>query len=335
MNETSAAGARRWVRRLFPIALIIVAFALLEGAARLAIWLRYGSPDWRIQETLEYAPFVLTSRRDFIYEYPPKRAGVTRMIVIGSSTAALIPPEIWKDVFIESDKSKIEVINFAQGSYMSTQELLLFTLYGIQTKPDYVITLDGINDITGLTKTGRPGIPYVNNDIERALNKPGLFFLERLFRRSQLINAVRKIGERRLEVAIQSDSLANSEMTELYRSNIEKVAAICRGIGAQHIAILQPYIHLRRNAPLSEKALSKNYLYRKEYMMTEMQKLRQEMKSCRLAPPATYLDATDVFDAFPEIRCFRDEAHLTSEGAKLLMKAIRGRIVPSPIAEHK
>jgi hypothetical protein len=327
--------ARRWICRLLPLALIIVAFASLEIAARVAIMYRYGSANFQLQETLNYAPFLVTADDYPVIQFPPKQAGVTRIMIIGSSTARHIPVAVWEQALGGLAGSRVEVCNAAQGGYTSTQELLYFLLYGIDAKPDYVISLDGINDIVGLTKSGSPGIPYLNLSIERALNQPGVFWIERLFRQSQLVNAVRKISERRQEIATQSNAAANAEMTAIYRANMEKIAILCSGIGATHVCVLQPFIHLRRNAPPVERTLSNNYLYRKDYMSEQMVCLREAMRSCSLPRPAIYIDAIDAFDNAAGISCFLDEAHLTNDGAKLLMRAIRGRIAAPAAAEGK
>jgi hypothetical protein len=329
-NEPSRILARRWVRRLFPLALIVVVFAGLELAARLAIWYRYGSPDFQIPENLDYAPFLITVDANPVFKFPPKTDGVTRVMIIGSSTARQIPLAIWQEVLAGRPGSRVEVLNTSQGGFSSTQELLFFLLYGLDAKPDYVISLDGLNDIIDLTKSGRAGIPYHNLAIERALHRPGLFWAERVFRRSQLVNAVRKLLERRLEVAMQSDAAANAEMTAIYRANMEKIAVLCSGIGAKYISVLQPYVYLRRDPPEVERTLGRNYLYRKAYMIERMNRLREAMRSASLSPPAVFLDATDVFDGAGELRCFRDEAHLTEAGARLLVRAIGDRIGGTP-----
>ena len=319
---TENTGVRALLVPLAPLAVLIALFALGEAAARAAIQLRYGNPSQALQETLDYAPYLISLSAP-IPTAPPKQRGVFRVLVLGSSTAGGIPAEIIAGAFEPVLGRRVEVLNYAQPGHCTQQELVMYALYGMQVQPDLVMTLDGINDVVALTKSGRPGIPYEDLLIEQAMNDPQGFFLARLFRSSQLVNSMRKLLERKREVAIQSDAEAAREMVRLYRTNIEKLASITTGVGARYIAVLQPYLHLRQNAPASERRLAANYEYRRTYMIQMMRRLGAALREARFPTSARFVDATSAFDASGDT-CFLDEAHLTTQAQTVLLRLVSG-----------
>jgi lysophospholipase L1-like esterase len=312
----------KWTSRLLPLAVAIVLVSFCEGSARLAIWWTYGSSNHQIQETLNYAPFLITAGRESAYSFRPRRPGQARVLWCGSSTAEQFTPEELTEAFGSILGRDAEVINIAQGGYNSTQGLVLLTLYGMQLRPDVIVTLDGINDIVSLTKTSQPGIPYLNLTIEQALTNPTAFWLNRMFASSQFLNALRKIGERQREVAVQSDKALIAQAVELYRLNVVKIACIANGIGAKDIAILQPYLHLRQRRPVRELDLSKTWEYRRTFMSTAMTHLNDAIRSSALPSNARYINGLAAFDESDGTVCFRDEAHLTPAGRRILLRRV-------------
>lgn len=317
-------GVRAFLVPLAPLAALIMLFAFGEGAARLMIYVRYGDSNRAIQETLGYAPYLI-SLADRIPAASPKRPDTFRVLLLGSSTARGIPDATIAAAFEPIVRRRVEVLNYAQAGHCSQQELVMFALYGMDRHPDLVMTLDGINDIVALTKSGKAGVPYENEMIEQAMADPPGFALSRLFARSQLVNSFRKLGERRLELSIQSNAEAAGEVVSLYGANVEKFAEIANGIGARYVAVLQPYLHLRRNPPEAERTLGRNYEYRRRFLVDMMRRLETAGHEARLPATARFVDATAAFDGSAGI-CFNDEAHLTPAGQAALLTLVTTRI---------
>ncbi|MCX6545096.1 MAG: SGNH/GDSL hydrolase family protein [Acidobacteria bacterium] len=313
---------QKWVDRLIPLAAIAFLFLLGESAARVAIWWQYGSANHANQEQLNYAPFLITAGDEATYAYRPRREGVPRVLWCGSSTAQQFTREELEAAFERLFGRKVEVLNLSQGGYNSSQELVQLSLYGMQLQPDLIVTLDGINDIIGVTKTGKPGIPYLNIAIEQALTNPTTFWVTRLLATSQLVNTARKIAERRREVAVGLDHALIDSTVALYRSNITKISLLARGIGARHVAVLQPYLYLRQGPPTAEQSVSKNWAYRKQFMPGAMKQLNGALESVQWPDNASYINGLTAFDESAGIICFRDEAHLEPEGRRILLQRI-------------
>lgn len=310
-----------------PLAVAVLIFALGEGAARIAVWWQYGTAGHQLQESLDYTPFLISGSPDLPARVPAAAKGdAARVLWIGSSTAEQFPRAELEQAFAGALGRRVEVVNLGQGSYNSTQELVLLTLYGLQCQPDIIVTLDGINDIVHATKTGKPGVPYQDLTIEQALNSPTRFWLARLFASSQLVNVVRKAWERRAEVSAQRDAALVDATVRTYRDNVLKMSILAKGIGAGHVAVLQPYLAARPQAPAGERALAQNYAYRTDFMTTVMRRFDRALSAAALPDNGVYVNGLSVFDNQPDTLCFSDEAHLTPDGRRLLLGRIIARL---------
>jgi hypothetical protein len=161
------------------------------------------------------------------------------------------------------------------------------------------------------------------------MNHPLLNGFFAMVRHSQFLNVVRKMHERREEIAAQTDTAALDHAVSEYLTNHDTMEAMARGIDARIVAVLQPYIHLRRTITSRERALRvmKNYAYRKDFMSGAMTRLREDMAARTRRPHARFVDGTIAFDGSTE-ECFVDEVHLTRRGGVLLLRhvaaALRG-----------
>src|SRR5262249_35500106 len=157
-------------------------------------------------------------------------------------------------------------INLAQPGYITSQEVIVLGLYGAPLKPDVVVSIDGINDIVDITKTGQIGMPYQNAVIVGALDHPFFNVFMAVGRHSQFINVLNKLAERRLEVRYQTDTKLIGEMLDAYIQNLDTISALSHGLGAPHVRVLQPYMPLRANRTVEEKNSASKYTYRFDFM---------------------------------------------------------------------
>jgi hypothetical protein len=310
-------------RLVLSLSSILLLIAVLEGVTRIAVLLKYGKHDHGFYHVFSYETFLgARTNERFRLAYAPK-ADRFRILILGGSTANQLsgmPQESFAPLSARLTTKSVEVINFAQGGSISSQELIMFARYGLRLEPDLVIVIDGINDIVAMTKGMPPGVPYTDAYVHLAMNRPFLNAIVTVVRHSQFVNAFRKLNERRQERALQLDANAVNLVIAEYIANHSAMAAIANGIGAKFVTVLQPYIHLRQTNTANEKALPAiaNYAYRKEFMTDVLSRLRAELSSQERRANASFIDSISVCDRSTE-DCFVDEAHLTAHGNRLLL----------------
>ncbi len=160
------------MRRFVLVNLIVLGLAVLgmEAAARVALFFTRGSSTVGLPERtlyLEYRPFVMfgddwdTALNPSRY---PRAAGDQRkyrILLVGGSTAAGFPTKVLEEAFAQKFKGRrFEVINAAHGGYNARQELIVVSLWGLNLKPDMVISLDGANDLVHRLRMRRAGTFY-------------------------------------------------------------------------------------------------------------------------------------------------------------------------------
>lgn len=312
-----------WVKLgliILPTLLLIV---MVEGGTRLLIWALYGSSTHGMHWVFEYEPYLLTktNKGHRMHQDVPPKGETYRIVLIGGSTAQEVPEKLFEEAFKANTDRDIEVINLAMGGHIINQERIMLLLYGVRYNPDLIITLDGMNDIVTSLKTGRPGITYSNGFIAFAVDHPIFNGVLSILRKSQFINAINKLRERNDEKSLQNNSALWDKTIDHIEEGLQSIGIIAKGMGIPHIAVLQPYVHLRENTLDIEKQLSSEFDYRKDFMNKTISKLNSRLRNLSSQPEVYYVDATSVCD-LSKLQCFRDEVHLTADGNKLLVAYI-------------
>ena len=303
---------------------VLFTIACIEGGSRFVVFLKYGHQNQGFHHVFKYETFLVTRTNErFLQSYPPK-VDRFRILILGGSTAdqfSSLSQEAFAQVFSGFTTEPIEVINFAQGGFISSQELVMFARYGVRLKPDLVIVIDGANDIISMTKNMPAGIPYTDAFVQLAMNHPFLNALIALGRHSQFVNILRKLGERKIERSLQSDDRAVNLVISEYLTNHKLMQAMAYGVGTRFVSVLQPYLHLREEITAKEKTLLSisNYAYRKEFMMKTLRRFGSELSHQKRDGNAYFVDSTTAFDSSTE-DCFVDEVHLTERGKALFLQ---------------
>ncbi|MFN0129301.1 MAG: hypothetical protein ACKV19_21755 [Verrucomicrobiales bacterium] len=317
---------RRRVRSLWAkLALVIIPTGLvlggLEAAARLYVWKRYGHQNHGMNWRFHYEPYILTRTDDRLADPVPPDDGSFRVLVIGGSTAALLPSGALEEALSPVVGRRVVVINRAQGGYILNQERLTLLLHGLRTRPDLLLTLDGANDIVTASKTQRPGIAYANDFVALGVERPVLNGALGLIRDSQFINCLNKLRERGIEGTAQTDEALLTRTMDHCEEALHSMAIIAKGLDIPHYMVLQPYLHLKANLSPDERAVADAYAYRGDYMSKGFRALRERLAQSPLPPNARFVDATRAFDSTPDV-CFIDEVHLTEAGNRALVSFI-------------
>jgi lysophospholipase L1-like esterase len=95
----------------------------------------------------------------------------------------------------EASGVAVEVTNFGQGAYVSTQELIALMLELQRGNvPDVAVFYDGANDMFASYQTGRAGLPQNEQWRRLDFELPEMAFIHRLSRRSSIIELIRRFA---------------------------------------------------------------------------------------------------------------------------------------------
>jgi hypothetical protein len=326
-EDAGASGARAGRRLTWKgkLALVVLPSLLLlvglEVAARVYAYVNYGSQTQGMNWRFEYEPFLQTRTDDRLDGPFPPKGDAFRILVIGGSTAALLPDEAVANAFRDQFGREAEVINLGQGSWVANQERIALLMIGLDLEPDLLLTLDGANDLVTATKTLEPGIPYSNGFIRLGVEKPVVNGLLGLVRNSQFINSLNKLRER----SVERDARANPELLDEtfqhFRSALGTMSLMARGAEIPHVMVIQPYLFLREVRAESEEGVGAAFAYRSGFVADGLRAFRNRLPASVDSTEVFFVDATHPFDDIPEAS-FIDEVHLTDDGYVRLARFI-------------
>lgn len=189
--------------------------------------------------------------------------------------------------------------------------------------PDLILTLDGVNDIVSTTKTGQPGVSISAKYLMAASHSPVANAVSSLALRSQFVNSLVKIQDRRKEKSAILEKGLTELTIEQYLQGLRTISLISKAVGAQHIAVLQPYIYLRKSGPESEKERFsvKRFHYRHAFISESMKAINDRMSEFQYSSGHYCVNGTKAFDKSQK-DCFINEVHLNLEGYQLLANYI-------------
>lgn len=324
--------------------LMILSFVLvifvLEGGAWLLMKLKFDYPIptqiWRLQ----YEPYLMyysrsgLKDRDFyaVYERDPHKY---RVLIIGGSTAAQMPPLMVSKIFEERTGKPTETIIFADGGYIVNQALIMLAVHGVKLKPDIVISIDGFNDIICFTKGELPGVHYQTNYVKYAVENPIMNGLRGLLNYSKFSFALLKWHERNIEKKFLNDTKGFNKMLDNYAGTIHTTALLATAAGAKYIEVVQPYAFSRKTITPREAAMLPGFRFRREFMKKAFQETAQKLESTPMPPGALCISALAAYD-HTNAESFTDMCHLTKDGKEVLLKYIlqqaitHGLVAPMP-----
>lgn len=325
MSDTaSRPRARRGFKLILAAVSAVLTLGILEGAARLYVWKSYGSQSHGMNWKFDYEPYLETSTNKKFLSPQPK-GDKFRVLVIGGSTASLLPEQDVIEAIQPLVGRPVDVVNMGQGSFIVNQERIMLLLHGMSTKPDLLLTLDGVNDIVTVSKTKQPGITYADNFIRSGVEHPVLNGMLGLIRDSQFVNCVNKLRERGVEGKVHQDGKLLESTVDHFVEGVSSMATLAHGMGIPHVLAIQPYVSTRKNMHPEEQERAKQYAYRAEFVGGGLRKIVDKLGASPLPGRTFLIDTTPVFDDTKEV-CFIDDVHLTESGNKKLMGYIAAKL---------
>lgn len=174
-------------------------------------------------------------------------------------------PSLLSKILFDEYQIKAKVINYGEVGYVSTQEVIaLMTLLQKNNRPNFVIFLDGLNDICSTLRTGQlgmTGVPW--NELERKrsfhLEQAGVFkqlvslYAQHSFLYSGFIQAMGTIKQK--EPLKEHQATLISEIMKVYLENIKTVDALAKSYHFESLFYWQPTITTKKTLTPYEKEL--------------------------------------------------------------------------------
>ena len=308
---------------------------------------------------------------------PEKQPGVVRIFLLGASVAyggETLYPEIddrWRinnhqtiDYDLEQRLNAAfpanhwEVINAAVKGYFLNQDLALYLSAVQRYHPDYLVLLDGVNDVFAALRSPDDPDPYSQAGLGEefdGLTSPASMSLRLmastlLLDRSSLYRLIRERVIRRMQLRARRERVRRAgqnpptdmsgmspEEQRRYRSSFGKIDRYIRPVrqihrlaaivGTKTLFVLQPQIAVTRKPLTSIEGRVLEYwskidgpLYVYGFQ-TLYPRLSSELAEGAASEGYGFLDLTGVFDRM-SVQTFTDYCHLTPAGDQAVADAI-------------
>ncbi|HOW96864.1 MAG TPA: GDSL-type esterase/lipase family protein [Kiritimatiellia bacterium] len=221
----------------------------------------------------------------------------------------------------------VEVTNFGEIGYVSTQELILL-LRQIQqgNLPDLAIFYDGVNDIFSAVQSRQAGLPEHEFNRVREFNVLGrkrkalaaLFWgsSQQGLPRFAATLARRLLHAERKPFALP-DGLAE-DVVRTYAANVKLAEILARASGFPILFYWQPAIYSKASKPPEEQASENRLLFLKEFYLDVYRRVREHPG---LAADTAFHDISALLDDRPEA-CYIDYFHLSEEANGLIARRL-------------
>lgn len=265
-----------------------------------------------------------------------------RIFVFGGSTVwgtgvrddFTIPSFISRILSLEKGLN-VEVINFGQSGYVTTQEIIaLLRLLQNGQIPDLVIFYDGINDSFSAFQSREAGIPQneFNRYAEFNSGRSILLSARNLIVNSATLRGMKEFMNRlkRKRIIDESMSLSNNtsnfnkllydKVVEVYQANIRYANQIAREFKFKTLFYWQPTVFTKGDNKSS---------YEKVQELTMFEVRDEFLRINKIIGKITHSNFTDLSNIFKDYKepLYVDEFHLGEKGNELIARCMVQDIV--------
>lgn len=228
----------------------------------------------------------------------------------------------------------VEIINYGESGYVSTQELIKLNLELKRGNiPDVVIFYDGANDIFSSLQSGIAGIPQNENNRKKEFNaiqekKKSFLVFVQSFSTLATVNFIKqKFGAN--ELSFDNNDEVNlralaKETVHLYNENIRLVNALAKEFGFQALFYWQPTLFSKPELSSYEKKQYENALAIKQFAGLVNEELFQENLQFE---NILFRNLTPIFN-FQDTPVYIDWCHVGENGNILISQEIINDLVP-------
>jgi len=234
---------------------------------------------------------------------------------------------------LSKNEINVEVTNFGESGYVSTQEVVELELQLQQGNiPDVVIFYDGVNDVFSAYQQATAGIPQNEYNRKKEFNalkskkKSMLVFFESL----KTLNTMRFITQLTQKDSIIPVSYTEKELNNLskevvsiYNENIKMVYALARIYDFKAVFYWQPTIFNKLTLSEYETKQVASVSYLKDFTRKTNQRL--EHREIHIEE----LDFYDISDIFMKVSepVFIDYCHVSEYGNTILAKRMAADLI--------
>lgn len=303
----------------------LLILAVLEGGARIYIWHATGTSTAGLPEkkrNLQYQAFTMwgVDLDKKVSSYKPPTDNTYRIVIVGGSTARSFPSYILEAAFQQRyPENKFEVINLAYSGYNARQEVIVASIWGINLKPDMLLSITGGNDIRHRVHMEKAGTFYLDPAYRLILTRPFITPIVEILRNSQLKNGIERLMARKEMLPLTS----YEDAIPIFIDAQHSLNLLANGACIERIMVLQPFKPFKN--PLSEKEASfTRYEYRKNVVMELYNQANSSLESLAKTDGVMYLDGRNIYDNI-EDTIFTDDVHFKdSTGYEILADNIVG-----------
>jgi hypothetical protein len=300
--------------------LVLVALlALIEIVTRVGVyWLR-GSTTAGLAEqqlNLTYQPFVMFGPR-WDTQIPAAAPDTPTVLLVGGSTAANFPVDILERAFSRRASQPVRVVNAAFGGYIARQEVIVASIWGVSAAPVLVVSLDGHNDLEHRLRVPEAGTFFLDPTYRSYLTRPLLSPLTAVLQHSQAYSALSRLMARQRVY----DPEQYDDAVPVFLKAQESLNVLARGLRAERVMVLQPFVGFRRERAPEELAFTA-YQYREPVLKVLYARAAAGMRDLAARDAVAFLDARFLYDDVSGA-IFSDDVHFRDRrGYEILAEAI-------------
>jgi hypothetical protein len=256
-----------------------------------------------------------------------------RVFMLGGSTMwgtgarddFTIPSLLAKRIADKAVGRPVEITNFGELGYVSTQELLTLELELQRGNiPDAVICYDGANDLGSAFQGGEAGIPQNETNRRVDFERPGAAFVYSLMKNSSLLRPVLWRMARGVWTAentrrsVEERSNLGHAALRVYTANLAIIDGLSRDFGFSTLFLWQPVIFSKLYLSPGEQDAANESSYMREFFLQGYDYMR---KDTQLRANPHFHDISEIFDSIQQPIYF-DLVHVTEHGNEMVAQAM-------------
>jgi hypothetical protein len=310
------------------VLVLVALLTLIEGAARVVIYFVRGTSTVGLPQRMQhlhYQPFVMfgpdLESRLAATSYGPI-ADRLRIVIVGGSTAQHLRPTLLGEAVTDRLPNRpVQVINAAFAGYEARQEVIVAAIWVPALRPDVIVSIDGANDLISRVRVDRAGTFYLDPAYRLYLTRPFVAPFAYLLSQSQAYNGLLRLRAR----ATLAPPDIYADAVPVYVEAQHSLNVMARGLGAQRVMVLQPFVAYKRPQSTAEANFTV-FKYREAALMHLYELTHGELTKLARTDSVRYVDGRRLFDGVAET-IFSDDVHFVDDkGYRILAAAIAAQI---------
>lgn len=233
-------------------------------------------------------------------------------------------PSLVSKIVSEKCSTKVEVYNYGQLGFVSTQEtIFLMQMLKNEAKPDIIIFYDGLNDCYSSFQSNLAGVSYSELERKSAFEESPLRILIRKILRNSYLYKFYLVRTRKLEAkSLQAPSSIEwlaQETVNVYLNNVRVISALSNEYSFKYACYWQPVLFNKKLLSTREKKLFEKSKFWKELYDAVGYKIKQQNN-------LEINDISGILSDIPE-EIYIDPWHISENGNQIIAQRIASDIL--------